>query len=282
LSVERDYTDVLPSANFAYDLTDKLVLRAAAAKVMTRPDYTDIAPRTSLNPGALSGTAGNPDLDPFRANQADLSLEYYPEDGAGYAVAVFYKDIESFITDQPVVRNFPVQSATAPSLECTATGPNTFDCPFTINLRSNGGGGRIRGVELAATQPLAAGFGFQTNYTYADAEADNGDPLPQASEDQFNLTGYFENDRLSARLSWTYRSEFFVTFDRTTPLNEEALRSLDAALSYSLTDNVKLTFDGINLTDEEIRQFAGEELRPRAVYDNGRIYFFGVRVAFNE
>lgn len=282
LSVERDYTDVLPSASFAFDLTDELVFRAAAAQVMARPDYTDVAPRTSLNPGALSGTAGNPDVDPYRANQADLSLEWYPQDGAGYAVTVFYKDIESFITDQPVIRNFPVQSATAPSLDCTPIGPSTFDCPFTINLRSNGGGGRIQGVELAATQPLAGGFGFQTNYTYADAEADSGDPLPQASEDQFNLTGYFENDRLSARLSWTYRSEFFVTFDRTTPLNQEALRSLDAAISYAVTDNVTLTFDGINLTNEEIVQFAGEPFRPRAIYDNGRVYFFGVRVAFNQ
>lgn len=282
LSVERDYTDVLPSATFAYDLTEEIVVRASAAQVMARPDYTDIAPRTSLNPGALSGTAGNPDVDPYRANQADLSIEYYPQDGAGYAMAVYYKDIESFITDRPVVRNFLVQSATAPSLDCTAAGPNTFDCPFTINLRSNGGGGRIQGFELAATQPLMGGFGFQTNYTFADAEADNGDPLPQASRDQFNLTGYFENERLSTRLSYTYRSDFFVTFDRTTPLNQEALRSLDASISYNVTDSVTLTFDGVNLTNEEIVQFAGDRFRPRAIYDNGRVYFFGVRVAFNQ
>jgi iron complex outermembrane receptor protein len=282
LTVERDYTDVLPSATFAYDLTEEIVVRAAAAQVMARPDYTDIAPRTSLNPGALSGSAGNPDVDPYRANQVDLSVEYYPEAGAGYALAVYYKDIESFITDQPVIQNFPVQSATSPSLACTPTGTDTFDCPFTINLRSNGGGGRIQGFELAATQPLFGGFGFQTNYTFADAEADNGDPLPQASRDQFNLTGYFENERLSTRVSYTYRSDFFVTFDRTTPLNQESLRSLDAALSYSLTDNVTLTFDGINLTNEEIVQFAGDRFRPRAIYDNGRVYFFGVRVAFNQ
>ncbi len=281
ISVDRDYTDVLPSASFAYDLTDEVVLRASAAKVMARPDYTDIAPRTSLNPGALSGTAGNPNVDPYRANQADLSLEYYPEAGAGYAFALYYKDIESFITDQPVVQNFPVQSATSPSLDCTPTGPNTFDCPFTINLRSNGGGGTIQGFEIAATQPLWNGFGFQANYTYADAQSDNGDPLPQASQDQLNLSGYFENERLSARLSYTYRSEFYVTFDRTTPLNQESLSSLDAALSYKATDNVTLTFDGVNLTNEKIVQFAGDPFRPRAVYDNGRVYFVGVRLAFN-
>lgn len=282
ITVTRDYTDVLPSFNLSYDFSDRLLGRVAAAQVMARPDFTDIAPRTSLNPGALSGTAGNPNLDPYRANQIDLGLEYYPDTGTGYAFAVYYKDIESFITDSPVIQNFPVQSATAPSLDCTPAGPNTFDCPFTINLRSNGGGGEIKGFEVSATQPVIGGFGLQANYTYADAEADNGDPLPQASEDQFNFTGYYEDDRLSARLAYTYRSEFFVTFDRSTPLNQDGFGTLDATLSYQVTDNVALTFDGVNLTNEEIVQYAGDKFRPRAIYDNGRIYFVGVRVGFSE
>jgi len=282
LTVERSYTDVLPSFNFAYDITDNVVGRIAAAQVMARPDFTDIAPRTSLNPGALSGTAGNPNVDPYRADQVDLSVEYYPDAGAGYSFALYYKDIESFITDRPVTQFFPVQASTAPSLACNPAGTDLFDCPFTINLRSNGGGGEIKGFEVAATQPFAGGFGVQTNYTYADAKADNGDPLPQASQDQFNLTGFFENEILSARLAYTYRSDFFVTFDRTTPLNQESLESLDASISYSVTDNVTLSFDGLNLTNEEIVQFGGDRFRPRAIYDNGRIYFFGVRVAFNQ
>src|SRR4029078_8654548 len=75
ITVDRDYTDVLPSANFSFDLSEQLVLRTAVSKVMARPDYTDVAPRVSLNPGALSGTGGNPHVDPYRANQADVSIE---------------------------------------------------------------------------------------------------------------------------------------------------------------------------------------------------------------
>ena len=41
-----------------------------------------------------------------------------------------------------------------------------------------------------------------------------------------------------------------------------------------------MTFDAVNLTDEEIRQFAGTDLRPRAVYENGRLYWFGVRINY--
>ena len=57
-----------------------------------------------------------------------------------------------------------------------------WNCPFVINQRTNGGGGEMKGAEFAATWPIAGGFGLLGNYTYTDAEADNGDPLPGASE----------------------------------------------------------------------------------------------------
>jgi iron complex outermembrane receptor protein len=280
ITAERTYTDVLPSFNLVFDLKQDLLLRFAVAKVMSRPDYTDIAPRVNLNVGALSGSAGNPELDPYRANQADLSIEYYPDANTSIAFAVYYKDIKSFITDRPITEVFPIQGATAPSTACTPAGPLLFNCPFTINQRSNGGGGKIKGVELAVTKPIYAGFGVQANYTYSDATADNGDQLPQSSKNQVNVSGYFENPRVSARLSYTYRSKFFMSFDRVTPLNEKALSSLDASAAVNITDNFAATLDAINITNEKVEQFAGEEFRPRAIYDNGRVYFVGVRVKF--
>jgi iron complex outermembrane receptor protein len=280
VSVDVTYDDILPQANFAFDLSDQFVLRAAVAKVMARPDYTDVAPRVSLNPGALTGTGGNPHVDPYRANQADVSLEWYNSQDAVVALAVYYKDIKSFITDQPGTEFFTVQSATSPSLQCTPAGTNLFNCPFSINRRSNGGGGTVQGFEFTVTQPIAMGFGFTGNYTYSDADTDSGDPLPGNSKDTYNLSGYFENERLSARLSYTYRSDWFVTFDRTTPLNQEALSSVDASVVVNVMDSVAVTFDALNLTNEKTKQFAGTELRPRAIYDNGRVYYAGVRLKF--
>ena len=104
--------------------------------------------------------------------------------------------------------------------------------------------------------------------------------MPGASRHQYNLTGFFENDTLSARLSYTYRSEFFVTFDRSTRLNQDALESLDASAQYNISDNLALTFDAVNLTDTQIRQYAGNTSRPRAVYRNGPVYWLGVRISF--
>ena len=277
---ERTYNDILPSLNWVYDLKEDLLFRFAAAKVMARPDYTDIAPRVNLNIGALSGTGGNPNLDPYRATQADVSLEWYPDRNTNIALALYYKDVKSFITDRPVTQTYQISGSTAPSLACTSIGTDLFNCPFTINQRSNGGGGKIKGAELAVTKPIYAGFGVQANYTYSDAKADNGDPLPQSSKNQVNVTGFFENALLSARLSYTYRSEFFVSFDRLTPLNEKALAQLDASVQVNVTENFAVTVEGQNLTNEKLEQFAGEEFRPRAIYNNGRIYFVGGRFKF--
>ena len=282
LTTERSYTDILPSLNLAYEYNDNIQYRFAAASVMTRPDFTDITPRASLNPGALTGVSGNPNLEPYRANQAEGAVEWYSDSQDALSFALFYKDIKSFITDRPVDRILQISTDTAPNAACTASGTvaNLFNCPFTVNERTNGGGGSVLGAELSGIWTLASGFGLQANYTYADSKADSGDPLPGASEHQLNLTGFYERDRLSARLSWSYRSEFFVTFDRSTRLNQQALQSLDAALQYNLNDHLALTFDAVNLTDTEIRQFAGNASRPRAVYRNGRVFWLGVRINY--
>lgn len=283
VEADRSYTDILPSANFSFDVQDNIVLRFAAARTVARPDFTDVAPRVSLNPGALAGSSGNPDIDPYRANQFDLSLEWYPTNESLVSAALFYKDIQSFITDSPTLQSFAIETTTPNLARCTPAGggnPTLFNCLFDINQRANGGGGRIQGLELTVQMPLKYGFGIQTNYTYSDAKANSGDPIPGNSKHTFNLVGYFENDRMSARLAYTNRSKFFITFDRATSLNQASLESLDASFAYNVTDNVALTVDAVNLTDENIVQYSGDKSRPRGVYDNGRQYYAGVRVKF--
>ena len=282
VTAERTYWDYLPSATLSRDLSPELVLRVAAARTMARPDFTDVSPRVTLNPGALSGQGGDPNVDPFRANQADVSLEWYHGKDEVLSGAVFYKDIKSFITDRPVQENFLIQTNTPNLARCTPAFttefPNRYSCQFTINQRANGGGGKVKGMELAALQKFGHGFGMQANYTYSDAQADEaGLEIPGNSKHSGNLIGFFENERLGARLAYSYRSEFFVAFDRSTRLNQDALKSLDASLAVNIAHGLAFTLDGVNLTNEKIVQFAGDSFRPRAVYDNGRYFFVGIR-----
>ena len=281
---ERSYTDFLPSLNLAFDLTDDLVLRAAAARTITRPDFTDIAPRVSLNPGALTGSGGSPDVQPFRANQFDLSLEYYAPNNALFAIALYYKDVQNFVTDRIVNEVFSIETSAPDLTRCTptpgSTNPDLFDCQFAINRRTNGGTAEVKGIELIAQTPLFGNFGINANYSFSDAETNSGDPIPGNSKHAFQVGGYYEDERLSARLTYNWRDDFFITFDRASPLNQESFGSLDASVDFRLTDWASLTFDAVNITNEKIRQFAGEPFRPRAIYDNGRYFFFGARFEY--
>ena len=283
IEVKKSYTDFLPSANLSFDLTPEVVLRFAAARTMARPDYTDIVPRVSLNPGALTGNGGDPNVDPFRANQFDVSIEWYPDRETIVAAALYYKDIQSYIVNTTTQEIFSIETETPNLSRCTPAGgpnPDLHDCLFDINRRSNGPGGSNKGIELQVSRPIWGGFGVIGNYTYSDAKSDNGDPIPGNSKHAFNLSGFYEHGPVSARLSYTYRSKFFIDIDRASPLNQKATQSLDASASFKVTDNVTLTADAINLTNDKIEQYSGSTVRPRAIYDNGRQFYIGARFRY--
>ncbi|HEV7609725.1 MAG TPA: TonB-dependent receptor, partial [Steroidobacteraceae bacterium] len=98
LTAVHEYSDVLPSLNLVGEITPDLLVRFAAAKVMTRPALGQVTPGGSISLTGVPGVAtGNPDLDPTRAKTYDMSLEWYFDQGALLSGAIFYKDIESFV-----------------------------------------------------------------------------------------------------------------------------------------------------------------------------------------
>jgi iron complex outermembrane receptor protein len=290
LSLDHDYTDVLPSANIVFDLTDSLLMRFGAARVMARPEYNRIAPTiTSFTPLLFTGTGGNPDLDPYRANQFDLSTEWYFGEGSMLSAALFYKDMDSYVVNGTGPERLPTEIADPndarlddPDADCQAISAGLYNCVYQIDRPVNGPGGQIQGVELSWQQPIAGGFGVITNYTYSDASSESGDPVPGNSKNTANATLYFENERFGARLSYNYRSEYFIDKDRGRDLYSDTTDSVDLSINVNLTDNFAVTFDGVNLLDEELFQYYdGFTSRPARYYDNGPIYYLGVRFNFD-
>ena len=290
LSIDNDYTDVLPSANIVFDLTDELLLRFGAARVMARPEYNRIAPTiTSFTPLLFTGTGGNPELDPYRADQFDLSAEWYFSEGSLLAASLFYKDMQSYIVNGTGPERLPTEITdpndarlSDPDADCQSISTGLYSCVYQIDRPVNGPGGQIQGVELAWQQQIWGGFGAIVNYTYSEADADNGDPVPGNSRHTGNLTAYFENERFGARLAYNYRSEYFIDNDRGRQLYSDATDTLDLSINVHLTDNMALTFDGVNLLDEELFQYYdGLQSRPARYYDNGPIYYLGVRFNFD-
>jgi TonB-dependent receptor len=101
---ENKYTDILPSLNMSYEVAENMLLRFGAAKVMARPLLGNLAPSITAfsapnAAGVTTGgsiTIGNPKLEPFRAINLDLSLEWYFGQGSLISIAVFDKDVRSF------------------------------------------------------------------------------------------------------------------------------------------------------------------------------------------
>ena len=156
-TAKRSYTDILPSANLSLDLSDQVVLRFGAGKTVTRPDFVDITPGVDLNGTLLTGRGGDPNLDPYRANQYDLSIEWYPDRETIVALAAFYKDIQSYIVNSTSTETLPgVFVPGSQPAGCVAAGggnPNLFNCPYQINRRSNGTGGRNPGLRIPGFAP---------------------------------------------------------------------------------------------------------------------------------
>lgn len=276
---ERKYTDVLPSFNFVYDLADDQILRFGLAKVMARPNFSDLAPITTtgdLNGANPAGSSGNPDLDPERATQFDVAYEYYFNETSLFSVTYFYKDIESYKDSENFVEQF-FNEQIEEWVDVTITKP------------VNGKGGSTHGVEAGYQQTFNE-FGLAVNYTYTDAGLEDGlstastaryDSAEGASEHMFNATFFYEAEQFEARLMYNYRTEWYKGKHWTgADLWNDDYGQWDLSSSYKLTDNIDLVFEAINLTDEEVIEYDHNKIRAMSIYQNGRRYLLGINMSF--
>jgi iron complex outermembrane recepter protein len=280
VSLSGDYTDILPSLNVRLNLTDDLVLRTGASRVISRPTLTDLSPAQSItsNPGNERIARGNPDLLPFRASQIDAGLEWYYDDLSLLSGTFFYKSIDSFIT-----RGVSRQQVDQVS--------------FIIDEPVNGKGASVKGLEVSyqtVFKHLPApfdGLGTQISYTYTDSDADYSNParpgaahytLQGLSHNSYTVVGFYEKGPLQARLSYTWRDQYLVAPQTQTGVPEfaDTYDQLDAGVQYSVTPNFMITADAINLTDSYEFHYANVRQNTQEYRTVGRRYSLGVRMKF--
>ena len=297
-TVERDYSDTLPSLNLVFDLTDDLLLRFGAAKVMARPGLGNLTPgvTVSVSGGNRVVTGGNPLLNPFRAKTADLGLEWYFAEESLLGLGVFYKDIDTFVQTSRETR--PFNTSGLPDSLLVGTGALPTD-EFQFNIPVNTPGGELTGFELSYQQPFSflpgfwSNFGVQANYTYVDSKiqyvTSAGVPslntdLTGLSKTAYNFTLYYEGERFSARASAAYRDEYLTTVPGRNNNDVEGTAettTVDASASWKINDNFEVSIEGLNLTDEYNDQWVdsiGD--RPSVYHHTGRQYFVGLRYKF--
>jgi iron complex outermembrane receptor protein len=295
-SMTKDYTVWLPSFNVGlWFIPNKLSARAGFADLMARPrmDFlmptvactTDASPDANGEFDEPSCTAGNPELKPYRANQYDLSFEYYPNPDTQVSVGLFYKDIQSFY----------VQSRTLIGKR-DVYGDGQL---YNYNTYINGDGAKVQGVEITAKTALTflpgflSGLGVDVNYTYQKAKEVeiysilDGSPLPfpGLSSDSANLTVWYDKGPINARLAYNYRSKYLVSAADNSgqPVYREGTGYLDGKVTvkpgFSWAPGLSFFVEGKNLTKEDERSTAGD-LRLTELGYFGRRFFVGATMKF--
>ena len=287
--VSRDgsYTDVLPSLNLTVDLTDALVWRSAASETIMRPALTDIAYKRTVSWSGFRFKDGNPDLKPTEAKQWETGLEWYLDDGALLAASYFHKEIDGVVREAltGVVKNVEKRNANG-----TLDGYYDFDVYQPVNAD---GSYKVSGLELIAQLPLSIvssmldGFGINANYTKLDnsltGASDLSIPTPPEglADSTYNFTLYYENAGFDARLSYNYKDKYVEYIHLNMyPVYRDAYGQTDLSVSYALTEQLKLSLKGINLTDEATSGYTLNPAFPTMNEFSGRRISLGLRADF--
>ena len=300
-----NYTQALPTLNLVLRGEHDLVARFGLARQMARARMDDmraainfsynasLAGSPDINHSPWSGNGGNPRLKPWLADAVDFSLEKYFGREAYVSAAGFYKNLKSYIYEQPVLfdfTGFPISGGPEPVLR-----------QGFVNIWSNGSGGEIYGFELAGSLPFSTftpaldGFGVQGSYSYTESNIQPdpnspSTPLPGLSKHVWNATAYFEKHGIQLRGSVRHRSSFLAEISAFGGGRERRMAQgetvVDAQIGYefqpgSALEGLSILLQGYNLTNEPFVTYVnGDERQVRDYQEYGRRFLFGVNYRF--
>jgi len=283
INSHSDSNDALPSMNLRYQLARGWTLRAAASRTITRPDFNQLSPSLTLVPNSINplqnqGSAGNPDLQPIRANHLDFAVERYVDRNTAYSATLFWKRVTGFVT-----------SVSAPEVINGVT--------YQVTRPQNSLPADIRGAELAYQhfyEGLPAwlrGLGMQANYTLVDSQTvypvlgGASAPLQNLSRNSFNLVGMLDRGPVSARIAYNWRSRFLSGVTQIVgvgglPIYTRAYGWLDASLTYRMSEKVSFTLAGTNLLRTVRSSYYGSTTRPQSSWTNDTQVYLTAAVRF--
>uniref|UniRef100_B0T7R3 TonB-dependent receptor n=1 Tax=Caulobacter sp. (strain K31) TaxID=366602 RepID=B0T7R3_CAUSK len=287
VSSDGSYNKLLPSLNVTAELTDSIVLRAAASKTLMRPALTDLAYKRTASFNSFRFTDGNPNLKPTFAEQYEVGLEKYLPEGGLLAVSYFKKKIEGVVRQ---ALTGTVKGVTKYNANGTIDGVYDFDVYQPINAA---GSYNVDGVELVAIVPFgllwepAKGFGVNANYTILDSSLSGqsiiGVPTPPVglADKAYNFTLYYENDKFQARVSYSYKGKYVEGIGyEMYPIWRSGFGQTDISVSYNINERLQLSLEGINVTDEVTKGYTMDPSFPTMYEKSGRRFSLGLRMNF--
>lgn len=291
VSIKQHYTDVLPSLNMNFHLTDEQLVRFGAGIAISRPPLDALTAGFTLNPIVSGHTptagGGNPKLTPYKADQVDLSYEWYFHDESMFSAAVFYKHLQNFIGLSQALQNI-----------------NGTD--YLVSSETNGKGGDVEGLELTLQTRFyflpgfLQDFGVYTNYAYVNSNVKEFAPALNTTQTPYTtpygmvglvkhtaeLDLFYDKSGFEARVAMKYHSPEVIapTWVATNLSRLDAETIFDASVSYRWTDNISTRFQARNLTNEPSRMTNDnnpENLSNTGGYQVfGRSYLFDISVSY--
>ncbi|TAP39439.1 TonB-dependent receptor [Alteromonas sp. KUL49] len=312
------YSNLLPSLNVKLEVQDDMIVRFSRYDSLTRPTMSQMSPATTFGEPRrqnLQASGGNPGLQPFAAENWDLSFEWYYSDDSAITFAVFSKEVENFIVTLSGEESYSMTDrSAADGYRCAedncAVGvsldPQDPDRDvvadteelngeseiYTVTRPQNGETATVNGYEIAITHVWDNGFGVTANATVVNSDAEvSGDTqqtfaLPGLGDSQ-NLILFYEKDAFQARVAFNNRESFLFALDNTAvggatgePVTTDTYGQWDVSASYDINENFTVFFEGINVTEEELTQFGRFEDQIYSIEDNGSRYAVGIRGTF--
>ncbi len=266
ISVSSTSTDILPSLSLRAKLTPELIGRLVYGKAIERAAFGNYNPGLQLRtatpnvPGG--GSAGNPYLKPQESKNLDLGLEWYFAPGASLSGTYFDHRFTNYLA--------------------VSTKAETYNgASYLIARPYNADSAKLTGFEGSYQQFYTnlpgwlGGLGLQANFTYTKGGMVGEDgqmtaTLPGMSKYSYNLVGLYERGPISARIAYSWRDKFVGEYNyrNLTPsfdLIVAPIKTLDASVSYKITDALTVTLDGVNLANSTYHDYHGVPEAPRDI-----------------
>lgn len=264
------YFKLLPNANLKVDLTPHLMAQVAVAETLTRPTLSAllIEASYSIQRPPYSINQGNPDLKPMSAWNYDAALTWHQ--GSNFlSLAVYKKSVTNLLGNG--ISNVTYLGQ-----------PFTVYQPININSEHYSGF-EVSGQYLFNMLPAPFdGLGIQANYSYTHPSTAFRNSVT------YNLIGFYEKGPMQLRVAYNWRNAQVLSGNVVTvngqPVHNDEIQAaygqLDASLQYTISKNLSVFAQALNLTDEKSIKYFGVPDRIEDYEGYGRRFGAGVRVKF--
>lgn len=298
-------------------IADQITVVTAAEATGTDLDSGDVLNITEADiAGFLTAqgtTGGATDLEAFTSWNVDLALEWYPNKDTILAAGVYYKKFRGGYQNVFENSTFTITGDGSTDTNDALLATNLFNGADSIDVtapissfETTSESSNLYGIELTASHSFSylpgflGGFGGKLSYNYASSDFEFEDDFAgegvaadgtqlvglTAPADIFGLSRnvasaqlYWSGERLDFQLIGKHRSNYFQQFvdtpGRIRFVDDNTVFEFRA--SYQVNDAVKLSFEALNITDEERTDFRAIDGNIANVNSFGPRYFVGIK-----